>query len=77
LDLQTEREHLAKAERDINEGEARIARQAELLRYMRDAGQDVSQAETLLENLKKTLQIWKEHRDEILRTIARLEGPGM
>ena len=75
-DLATEKDHLAKAERDIVEGEERVERQAELVGRMRGAGQDVSLAEALLRTLCETLQQWKDHRDEILRAIARLEGQG-
>lgn len=72
-DLAMEREHLAKAERDLVEGEERIARQAELLARLREAGHDIGLAEILLHNLEQTLQVWKDHRDEILATLARLE----
>jgi hypothetical protein len=73
LDMATEREHLAQAERHVAEGEARIARQAELVERLRGGGQDVAAAEALLTNLQQTLAIWKDHRAEILATIARLE----
>lgn len=73
LDLRTEREHLVKAERDLAEGEARVARQTELLRHLRASGQDVRQAEALLRNLEQTLRIWKDHRDAIRATIVRIQ----
>lgn len=74
LDLATEREHLAKADRDIAEGEERIRRQAELIERLREGGHSLSEAERLLATLTQTLQLWRDHRDEILRTIARLES---
>lgn len=74
LDLATEREHLAKADRDIAEGEERISRQAELIERLREGGHSLSEAEGLLATLTQTLQLWRDHRDEILRTIARLES---
>ncbi len=74
LDLATERDHLAKADRDIAEGEARISRQVELIGRLRENGHSVSDAEELLATLRQTLQAWQDHRTEILRTIARLES---
>ena len=77
LDLATEREHLAKADRDIAEGEARISHQVELIERLREQGHDLSNAKGLLSTLEQTLQAWRDHRDEIIRTIARLESGGM
>ena len=77
LDLATEREHLAKADRDIAEGQERISRQVELIERLRDGGHDLSDAERLLETLQQTLQAWQDHRDEIARTIARLESEAL
>ncbi len=74
LTLEVERDHLAKADRDIAEGEARVGRQVELVERLREGGQGTSEAETLLETLAGTLQAWRDHRDEILRQIARLES---
>lgn len=73
LDLATEREHLAKADLDLAEGEARISRQIELIDRLRKGGHSVSEAEGLLDTLQQTLQAWQGHREEIIRTIARLE----
>ena len=76
--LAIEKDHLAQAERDLAEGQARIARQSVLVEHMQNAGQDVTQAEALLDNFRQTLSAWQDHRDEILRTIARLErGSGL
>ena len=74
LDIATERAHLAKAERDLVAGEARIARQAALVERLRPGGEGVEAAEALLETLRQSLLGWRAHRDEILRTIARLES---
>jgi hypothetical protein len=74
LDLATEKEHLAKADSDIAEGERRIARQADLIEEMRGNGQGMAEAEHFLDTLRQTLQAWRDHRDIILSTIARLEG---
>ena len=72
-DLATERAHLAKAERDITEGEERIFRQEELVAYLRSRDQNTTEAEALLRVLQETLLAWKAHRDQILRTIDDLE----
>ena len=74
LNLATEREHLAKADRDIAEGEMRISRQVELIEKLREQGHSVSEAEGLLSTLERTLQTWRDHRAEIVRTITRLES---
>ena len=74
LDLATEKQTLIKAERDIAEGEARIVRQMDLIGNLRERGEDPARAEELLHTLQDTLDAWKQHRDEIVLTIARLES---
>ena len=74
LSLADEKKHLAQADRDIAMGEERIARQAELIEEMRESGQSVIEAEKLLRTLRQCLETWQDHREEILRTIIRLEG---
>jgi len=54
-DLATEKMDLAKAERDISEGEGRITHQADLLERLRATGRDVAAAERLLLTLRQTL----------------------
>jgi hypothetical protein len=76
LSLADEKKHLAKAEHDIAAGEERIARQVELIEDMRESGQGLVEAEKLLQTLRQCLETWREHRDEILRAILRLEGGG-
>lgn len=73
-DLAMERQHLTKADSDIAEGEERIARQVELMAGLRHKGHGAAEGERLLETLRQTLQSWRNHRETILRTIARLEG---
>lgn len=73
LNLAMERDHLAAAEKDLAEGGQRIAKQAALLDRLRRDGRDTAQAESFLRTLEQTLLIWRDHRDEILRAIARLE----
>lgn len=75
LSLETEKQNLAKADRDIAEGERRIAEQTVLLNKMSKSGMgDLSSAQQLLTSLKQTLQTWKDHRAIILETIAAIEG---
>ncbi|PVE20656.1 hypothetical protein DC522_30990 [Microvirga sp. KLBC 81] len=64
-------EHLAKAERDIAEGERRITRQMLLIEKMLQEGRDTAEAEKLLLILRETLAEWQAHREEILRDLER------
>ena len=70
-DPDLERDHLAKAEHDITEGERRITRQLLLIEQMRQEGHNTSEAEKLLLTLEDTLVEWQAHRDEILRELER------
>ena len=73
-DIAMERAHLARADRDIRDGEKRVLRQEELLAQLRARGQDSAQAETLLRVLRDTLQVWQAHRHQILRMLATPQG---
>jgi hypothetical protein len=68
---QQEREHLAKANRDIAEGERRVAEQIILIQQMTERGQDTTQAQQLLQNYEETLEQWYIHRQLILDAIAQ------
>jgi len=72
-ELAEEREHLAKADRDIVAGERRVSAQMLLITRLHRNGHDTSEAELLLANLQGTLAAWMIHRNEFLREIARLE----
>ena len=74
LSIAQERSHLAKAEQDVAEGERRVASQTDLIDRLRRHGHAVEQAEKLLATLKETLQAWRAHREEIRRTLAKLEA---
>ncbi|WP_114946763.1 hypothetical protein [Microvirga calopogonii] len=69
--VQQEREHLAKADRDIADGERRVAEQIILIEQMRKDGHDTALAEEFLRNLEQTLEQWHAHRRLILDAIAR------
>ena len=70
-DLDLEREHLGRAERDIAEGERRVTRQMLLIERLRQEGHDTAEAEKLLLTLRETLAEWQAHRDEILRNLEQ------
>lgn len=74
--LQTERQHLLEADRHIVAGERRVTAQALRVERLREGGHDTGRAERLLLNLRQTLEAWWEHREAILREIARLEHAG-
>lgn len=64
-------DHLAQADRHIVDGERRITEQEERLRLLNAAGQDVTEATRLLENLRATLIQLYAHREMILREHCR------
>lgn len=74
LNIAIEREHLAKAEQDLVEGEGRIRRQVATIETLRANGHSIAEAEALLVTLRQTLRAWQDHRDEIALTITRLES---
>lgn len=71
-ELEQERATLGKAERDIADGERRIAEQEVLIERLRVDGQPTAVAEALLTTLHGTLDGWRAHRREILRRIDYL-----
>ena len=78
-ELDRERATLVKADRDIAQGQARLDRQATLLREIDVRGEDTGEAERLLALLRDTLAQWEDHRTLILQRIddlaARLVPP--
>jgi hypothetical protein len=73
-ELQTEREHLAKAERDIKDGWLRLHRQEQTVADLRSGGHNTSEAERLVELTSKTLEQWERHRSLIEQRILYLKG---
>ena len=65
-----ERADLDKAERDIREGEERIAQQTRLIAELRRDRHDTAEAEKLLWTLQQSLDTWKAHRETIRRLLA-------
>ena len=74
LSLDQEQAHLARADLDIADGQRRITAQELRIQEMRLNGRDTLRAEELLVTLHETLVQWHAHREEILRTIRRLEA---
>ena len=70
--LDTERRHLIKADRDIEEGSERIRDQENRIRELSAGGHDAGEAERLAEVLKQTLSEWLRHRVLIEQRIAYL-----
>lgn len=73
-DIEQERAHLALAERHLIEGQERIFRQEKLLTELQSRQVNTSEAEALLQLLRETLVTWKDHRDQILRTLDDLKN---
>ena len=70
--LDSERGHLIKADRDIERGSQRIRDQEDRVRELSAGGRDAGQAERLAEVLKQTLTEWLRHRVLIEQRIAYL-----
>ena len=66
----TLQEELAQAARHIAAGEARLARQADLIARMVADGHDTVLPEELLDTMERTLAAMRAHRELILREIA-------
>ena len=69
-DLVKEQADLDKAEKDIREGEERIAHQRRLIEELRRDGHDMVEAERLLWTMQQSLRIWQAHRDTIRSLLA-------
>ncbi len=65
------RDELAVADRHVAECQARIARQAELVRELEHDGHDTKDAENLLQVMKEGLAAIEAHRQHIVRELSR------
>jgi hypothetical protein len=74
FDLERECDALAKADRDIAEGQRRIAEQKALIASMIGQGLETSLAEELLRTLEQTLYEWKIHQQLIREAIITHGG---
>ncbi|SAK58392.1 hypothetical protein AWB77_01867 [Caballeronia fortuita] len=70
MDLEDERDALVRADRDIEDGKARIRRQQEIIRELSSSGHDTTSAVRLLGTLEDTLTAMNDHR---LLIVARIE----
>jgi hypothetical protein len=64
------RQELAVADRDVADGQARIARQAEILCELDADGQDTTDAQNLLRVLQQSLDAMNAHRQQIVRELS-------
>jgi len=71
-DLGKEKADLAKADRDITEGEKRVAKQILEVERLRRMGHNTTEAERSLKIYRETLRVWREHRALIEESIAAL-----
>jgi hypothetical protein len=68
------RDELAIADRDVTEGQERIARQAEVVCELRADGHDTSDAQNLLRVMQQSLDAVTAHRQQIVRELASIQG---
>ncbi|MDR5763474.1 hypothetical protein [Caballeronia sp. LZ035] len=76
MNIDDEKQVLAKADRDIEQARSRIARQSEIVEELRRDGHNTETAVDLLATLQGTLKAMIEHRQLIVEHIARLERDG-
>jgi hypothetical protein len=67
-------DELAIADRDMTEGQERIARQAEVVCELRADGHDTSDAQNLLGVMQQSLDAVTAHRQQIVRELASVKG---
>ena len=67
-------DELAIADRDVTEGQERIARQAEIVRELSADGHDTSDAQNLLRVMQQSLDAVTAHRQQIVRELASVQG---
>jgi hypothetical protein len=67
-------DELAVADRDVTEGQERIARQAEVLCELDAQGQDTTHAQNLLLVMQQSLDAVSAHRQQIVRELASTRG---
>jgi hypothetical protein len=61
-----------KADQAIADGERRVTEQKIRIRQLIARGEDTTDALETLRILRESLEIWREHRQSIVDTIARL-----
>lgn len=71
MDRRMEIRHLALADRNIAEGEARVDQQVELIGRLKLRGANTDTAEEFLILLRQTLAGWNRERDMIVLELGR------
>ena len=72
-ELARERATLIRADRDIEQGRARVLRQEEIVNDLIAKAEPIEDAQNLLGILRDTLSQWEAHRTQIIERIAYLE----
>jgi hypothetical protein len=67
-------DELAVADRDVTEGQERIARQAEVVCELDADGHDTTDARNLLLVMQQSLDAMNAHRQQIVRELASAQG---
>jgi hypothetical protein len=70
-DIEQELQHLAQADRQLAEGNRRVAEQIALIEHMTEKSQDTTEARKLLRNFEQILGHFHVHRQLILAALAR------
>jgi hypothetical protein len=63
-------DELAIVDRDLTEGQARIARQAEVVRELDAGGHDTTDAQNLLRVMQQSLDVVTAHRRQIVGELS-------
>jgi hypothetical protein len=71
------RQNLATADRHITEGEARIARQAKVVRELDADGHNTTLAEALLRAMQRNVDLMNVHRQLIEREMSYASDEGL
>lgn len=74
LDRNAELSHLSEADTHIADGERRVAKQEAILEKLRQDGHDTTEGCQLLQMLNETLEAMRQHRVEIVNTLARIDS---
>ena len=76
MELDSEKRLLLKAEADIEIGWSRVRNQEDLVTSLRMSGHNTTEAERLVQLMKRTLIEWERHRRLIEQRIAYLQARG-
>jgi hypothetical protein len=76
LELDSEKRLLLKAEADIETGWSRVRNQEDVVTSLRMSGHNTTDAERLVQLMKRTLIEWERHRQLIEHRIAYLQARG-